>query len=216
MYTGGTSSSSPSPSSSPNNSDYCQTPSPDFTFQQKRIKRDPEAVVLVERLLYEEQVACIDIRDTGNAIAKLAKEGLTKGYAPDFVETLNTKMVHLQEMISAVEKINHKKRELGDVVDDCLEKPQGGFVLRPRRFKKKKLMWDSLKENKKGSGDEAVRRVCSFCGTTRSAEWRRGPAGTKSLCNACGLHYSKILKRENMNAAQAASPKSMSVTSLLN
>ncbi|PWN31348.1 uncharacterized protein FA14DRAFT_140012 [Meira miltonrushii] len=32
---------------------------------------------------------------------------------------------------------------------------------------------------------------CSMCGTTKSPEWRRGPAGKKSLCNACGLRYSR-------------------------
>merc|ERR1712137_85845 len=37
------------------------------------------------------------------------------------------------------------------------------------------------------SGDE--RRMCLVCGTTDSPQRRRGPAGSKSLCNACGLHY---------------------------
>ena len=33
---------------------------------------------------------------------------------------------------------------------------------------------------------------CIFCHSTVSPEWRRGPDGTKSLCNACGLRYAKI------------------------
>jgi hypothetical protein len=53
--------------------------------------------------------------------------------------------------------------------------------------------------------------VCSFCGTQSSPEWRKGPngepvcrvgfafltvsfAGPKTLCNACGLVYSKMVK----------------------
>lgn len=37
---------------------------------------------------------------------------------------------------------------------------------------------------------------CRQCGTTNSPEWRKGPLGAKTLCNACGLAYSKKLSRE--------------------
>jgi len=174
-----------------------------------------DVAVQVEKLLYEEQVASIDIRDIGNSISKLAKEGLTKGYKTNDVTILYDKITNLKKALSSLEQIHSKKRELGDVIDEYSEKPQGGFALRPRRFKKKKLMWDALKENKADCADGVERRVCSFCGTTRSSEWRRGPAGTKSLCNACGLHYSKILKKEHVLAVPQT-PKVMSVTNLIN
>lgn len=41
--------------------------------------------------------------------------------------------------------------------------------------------------NKGGSGP----RACANCGRTSSAEWRSGPTGPKTLCNACGLRWSK-------------------------
>jgi hypothetical protein len=41
-------------------------------------------------------------------------------------------------------------------------------------------------------GDEYV---CTDCGTTDSPEWRRGPRGAKTLCNACGLRFAKIQKK---------------------
>lgn len=31
--------------------------------------------------------------------------------------------------------------------------------------------------------------VCSWCSTTSSPEWRKGPSGPKSLCNACGCEF---------------------------
>ncbi|KAG9448988.1 hypothetical protein H6P81_008953 [Aristolochia fimbriata] len=34
-------------------------------------------------------------------------------------------------------------------------------------------------------------RVCSDCNTSRTPLWRNGPAGPKSLCNACGIRYRK-------------------------
>jgi len=39
---------------------------------------------------------------------------------------------------------------------------------------------------------------CHSCGETQTSEWRRGPDGYKSLCNACGLHYASIVKKEKM------------------
>jgi hypothetical protein len=37
---------------------------------------------------------------------------------------------------------------------------------------------------------------CRACGERNSREWRRGPDGYKSLCNACGLHFAKLVKKE--------------------
>lgn len=36
--------------------------------------------------------------------------------------------------------------------------------------------------------------ACDICRVTASPEWRRGPKGLKTLCNACGLQYGKLLK----------------------
>lgn len=48
------------------------------------------------------------------------------------------------------------------------------------------------------SMDESDRRKrlkgeyrCSDCGTSDSPEWRKGPKGPKTLCNACGLRWAK-------------------------
>lgn len=37
--------------------------------------------------------------------------------------------------------------------------------------------------------------LCKECGTTDSPEWRKGPMGVKTLCNACGLRWSKTQKK---------------------
>lgn len=44
--------------------------------------------------------------------------------------------------------------------------------------------------------------VCLMCGVTDTPEWRRGPAGDHTLCNACGLHYAKSLKKNRKDAAK--------------
>ncbi|ORX48633.1 hypothetical protein BCR36DRAFT_72225 [Piromyces finnis] len=42
--------------------------------------------------------------------------------------------------------------------------------------------------------DKKIKR-CENCGVDRSPEWRRGPSGHKTLCNACGLRYSRTINR---------------------
>ncbi|KAK4441806.1 GATA transcription factor 15 [Sesamum alatum] len=53
-----------------------------------------------------------------------------------------------------------------------------------------------LKEDKKQdcegkNSNSASPKSCSDCHTTRTPLWRGGPAGPKSLCNACGIKYNK-------------------------
>ncbi|RHZ47259.1 hypothetical protein Glove_586g18 [Diversispora epigaea] len=45
-------------------------------------------------------------------------------------------------------------------------------------------------------------KKCESCHTSSSPEWRRGPTGHKTLCNACGLRYSRTLARENRKREQ--------------
>ena len=49
------------------------------------------------------------------------------------------------------------------------------------------------KPKKVKSADEYV---CTDCGTLDSPEWRRGPSGPKTLCNACGLRWAKKEKKK--------------------
>ncbi|PWA66191.1 GATA transcription factor 17 [Artemisia annua] len=34
-------------------------------------------------------------------------------------------------------------------------------------------------------------KVCTDCNTAKTPLWRAGPAGPKSLCNACGIRFKK-------------------------
>nr|CAG8550563.1 6110_t:CDS:2 [Entrophospora candida] len=53
---------------------------------------------------------------------------------------------------------------------------------RPRKKKKQKV--------------EEEEYVCTDCGTVESPEWRKGPLGPKTLCNACGLRWAKKTKKQ--------------------
>jgi hypothetical protein len=41
-----------------------------------------------------------------------------------------------------------------------------------------------------------ARKSCSECGTMQTCQWRRGPNGTVSLCNACGIRYRRARNRQ--------------------
>ncbi|CAH6722137.1 hypothetical protein CLIB1444_08S02718 [[Candida] jaroonii] len=44
---------------------------------------------------------------------------------------------------------------------------------------------------------------CKHCGSENTPEWRRGPEGEKTVCNACGIFYSKLIKKYETPAEAA-------------
>ncbi|XVF20248.1 hypothetical protein REPUB_Repub11eG0181200 [Reevesia pubescens] len=60
-----------------------------------------------------------------------------------------------------------------------------------RRKKKKNLTWlsGSSEMKKSPSQQPFVVRKCMHCEVTKTPQWREGPMGPKTLCNACGVRY---------------------------
>ncbi|KAJ7685561.1 white collar 2 type of transcription factor [Mycena polygramma] len=48
--------------------------------------------------------------------------------------------------------------------------------------------------------------VCITCGRTESPEWRKGPLGPKTLCNACGLRWAKQTKVQKLTEEASVAP----------
>ncbi|CAF2146676.1 GATA transcription factor 7 isoform X1 [Brassica rapa] len=45
-------------------------------------------------------------------------------------------------------------------------------------------------ETSSGDGiQQQTRRCCSHCGVQKTPQWRMGPLGAKTLCNACGVRF---------------------------
>ena len=59
-------------------------------------------------------------------------------------------------------------------------------------------------ETKKRRGRAAPPGRCHSCNRAETPEWRRGPDGARTLCNACGLHYAKLTRKQT-NASKTAS-----------
>lgn len=64
------------------------------------------------------------MRDAGNEIAKIAKESLNKGSQEDLLRTLEKKVDELKRSLAIIATTYVKKQELGEVVTDCVQKPQ--------------------------------------------------------------------------------------------
>ena len=45
--------------------------------------------------------------------------------------------------------------------------------------------------------------ICSSCFTKESPQWRKGPLGSQTLCNKCGIKYNKYGKIKITNNCQA-------------
>ncbi|KAH7124868.1 hypothetical protein B0J13DRAFT_149677 [Dactylonectria estremocensis] len=45
---------------------------------------------------------------------------------------------------------------------------------------------------------------CHRCNRTDTPEWRRGPDGARTLCNACGLRYAKLKKVQQLEARSSS------------
>ncbi|KAI6005803.1 white collar 2 type of transcription factor [Pisolithus albus] len=55
---------------------------------------------------------------------------------------------------------------------------------------------DTLRRKKMRKSHGTEQYVCVTCGRTDSPEWRKGPQGPKTLCNACGLRWAKEVRNK--------------------
>ncbi|KAH8112608.1 hypothetical protein DFH11DRAFT_1605848 [Phellopilus nigrolimitatus] len=52
---------------------------------------------------------------------------------------------------------------------------------------------------------------CHSCNIRETPEWRRGPDGARTLCNACGLHYAKLLRKRDKAASTDAAAAALEI-----
>lgn len=59
----------------------------------------------------------------------------------------------------------------------------------PYSFGKKKRGRPKAETSSGDGVQQQTRRCCSHCGVQKTPQWRMGPLGAKTLCNACGVRF---------------------------
>ncbi|KAF9520014.1 hypothetical protein BS47DRAFT_1387630 [Hydnum rufescens UP504] len=77
--------------------------------------------------------------------------------------------------------------------------------IRPREDEAEKEEVARKKKARKLANGAAAQYICVTCGRTDSPEWRKGPLGAKTLCNACGLRWAKRNQKRKAEGPDAAS-----------
>ncbi|RFU31322.1 hypothetical protein B7463_g5006, partial [Scytalidium lignicola] len=157
-----------------------------------------------------------------NAIAQ--EQQRSHSTIPDRMPTLEScnEMLDLQEKIGqALERMRDMiyQQEHAAIADQRMRE-QGGKG--PADYDPEMNVYgDDMKihsfpgsDGKKRRGRAAPPGRCHSCNRAETPEWRRGPDGARTLCNACGLHYAKLTRKNTMKQAQGPNgsslrPKSM-------
>ncbi|OAA38036.1 sexual development transcription factor NsdD [Cordyceps fumosorosea ARSEF 2679] len=110
----------------------------------------------------------------------------------------------VNEMLANVDYIKRSLEQVRDIVQYTKSAREGAKYKSPYGDGMKPHY--SFNEAKKRCGRAGPPGRCHSCNRTDTPEWRRGPDGAHTLCNACGLHYAK-LERKRQLEARAMRPK---------
>lgn len=75
------------------------------------------------------------------------------------------------------------------------DRPRRNNVHHAARFRMLSIMPSQRVEKMVRTKRMSSNKVCANCKTMDAPEWRRGPDGARSLCNACGLFYKKLVTK---------------------
>ncbi|KAF4615193.1 hypothetical protein D9613_003130 [Agrocybe pediades] len=87
----------------------------------------------------------------------------------------------------------------GSLAGKTIEDPLRS-LLDPTEFGTEDPIEEGSKKKKQKRAQTAEQYVCVTCGRTESPEWRKGPLGPKTLCNACGLRWAKQMRKDPADA----------------
>ncbi|KAG5798607.1 hypothetical protein H9Q69_002347 [Fusarium xylarioides] len=112
------------------------------------------------------------------------------------------------DMLSNIELVKRSLEQVRDLVQTSIQNErarEGSKMKGPYEEEHDVNMYgDGMKpaygitEVKKRRGRAAPPGRCHSCNRIDTPEWRRGPDGARTLCNACGLHYAKLERKRQL------------------
>jgi hypothetical protein len=116
----------------------------------------------------------------------------------------------VSDMLSNIELVKRSLEQVRDLVQTSIQNErarEGAKMKGPYEEEHDVNMYgDGMKpqygitEVKKRRGRAAPPGRCHSCNRIDTPEWRRGPDGARTLCNACGLHYAKLERKRQLEA----------------
>ncbi|CAM1500971.1 Fc.00g101330.m01.CDS01 [Cosmosporella sp. VM-42] len=116
----------------------------------------------------------------------------------------------VSDMLGNIELIKRSLEQVRDIVQASIQSErarEGAKMKGPFEEDHDVAMYgDGMKpqygiaEVKKRRGRAAPPGRCHSCNRIDTPEWRRGPDGARTLCNACGLHYAKLERKRQLEA----------------
>ncbi|KAF2670191.1 hypothetical protein BT63DRAFT_412939 [Microthyrium microscopicum] len=172
----------------------------------------------LEASLYELHSASQQVFNASDHYLKRAKQAKTTGEPSTNVVSMNDvdglsreigtiqrAFARLQEMVSASHaELLEQQREMQRQHPDMSPEHNGyntdagngmGNPSDPKQVKRR--------------GRAAPPGRCHSCNRAETPEWRRGPDGARTLCNACGLHYAKLTRKMGPNAKASISSSNL-------
>lgn len=121
--------------------------------------------------------------------AALTKQNLNEAQAASRPDSINDKMARYEgasptdhvEMLTGLRSNERSEGISTGVAEPALIIGAAGIEILTDR--------DRVGPDKTKKAKTAEEYVCTDCGTLESPEWRRGPGGPKTLCNACGRKF---------------------------
>ncbi|KAJ4343445.1 hypothetical protein N0V87_000210 [Didymella glomerata] len=177
----------------------------------------------LEASLNEIADGCGHISEFSKVYRQRAHENQRIGMTPQSIP----KLEEIEDMIKQGERVQMSLQRMRDVVFNhqqasMVEPPQQAHYRRTNGYdhETSSNYGDDMKsaggfagaDNKtRKRGRAAPPGRCHSCNRAETPEWRRGPDGARTLCNACGLHYAKLTRKIGKDAMTSSNlrPKSI-------
>ncbi|KAJ8107394.1 hypothetical protein OPT61_g8898 [Boeremia exigua] len=176
----------------------------------------------LEASLNEMADGCGRISEFSKAYRHRAHENQRIGMTPQSIPRLE----EIDDMIKQGERIQVSLQRMRDVVYNhqqasMVEPPREAHYRRANGYEHEtpSVYGDDMKDGGFAGADNKTRKRgraappgrCHSCNRAETPEWRRGPDGARTLCNACGLHYAKLTRKIGKDAMASSNlrPKSI-------